>query len=530
MNEMDMIYLRKSQLKYVLEPQDDFQQTFELLQYSKDRGPASLNRQYIQVLEFLGIKSEVFLALLEESIKYTIYSLIASPEVALTTLNYGKNFGIERELSNLLLAGFDFSEPYVRFKTINLIKSRIAKLKEKANITVKKSRYLLMIADPSNTLKPNEVFVQISDKSIGVIIGDLIATRTPCHYPSDIRIFKSVNNELLHNIFDCIVFSTQGIVSPASLLSGGDYDGDLAWVCWDDRLTSIRQYPPPSSVKDDSSVKKDPSVDITVGSLTPQLLESQMISHFVTQITKNKLAELTITHNKWAESRGINHPITLRLAGLCSLAVDAPKSGLIIDVPSDIGSPPTPHYLNPKGKKSIRALGKLFDFASTDNLVESYLESWFYDFSRSSPHSLISLDEDLVMDNIPEAIYSIAESLRAEFNSKISQVLKKNFDNEHRLPHFSKINLEIKEKFLNSVHDDKSILQLASCIYQITRENDVSLSQNARNFPWIVCYEQLIRLKASAIHSKQNGKTKRKNSINNNHNNNNNNHCEFNEL
>lgn len=40
----------------------------------------------------------------------------------------------------------------------------------------------------------------------------------------------------LRELHDVVVFSVKGDCSLASLLSGGDYDGDKIWVCWDSRL------------------------------------------------------------------------------------------------------------------------------------------------------------------------------------------------------------------------------------------------------------------------------------------------------
>lgn len=45
-----------------------------------------------------------------------------------------------------------------------------------------------------------------------------------------------MENRALNHLVDCIVFPTKGERDPASLMSGGDLDGDKFFVCWDKRV------------------------------------------------------------------------------------------------------------------------------------------------------------------------------------------------------------------------------------------------------------------------------------------------------
>ena len=38
------------------------------------------------------------------------------------------------------------------------------------------------------------------------------------------------------SLVDVLVLSVKGSVSQAHLMSGGDFDGDIVWLCWDERL------------------------------------------------------------------------------------------------------------------------------------------------------------------------------------------------------------------------------------------------------------------------------------------------------
>ncbi|KAK4243402.1 RNA dependent RNA polymerase-domain-containing protein, partial [Corynascus novoguineensis] len=86
-------------------------------------------------------------------------------------------------------------------------------------------------------LEPDEVHICLS-KLFGVdrysdLDGHVLVARNPAHLPSDIQRVKAVFKPGLRHLKDVIVFSIKGDVSLAHTLSGGDYDGDIAWVCWD---------------------------------------------------------------------------------------------------------------------------------------------------------------------------------------------------------------------------------------------------------------------------------------------------------
>ena len=519
-----LLLSRKSQVKYDITPIDEYQQSFELLQYSRDMGSAHLNRQFIQVLEFLGISTEVFLEIQDDAVRSLSKTLTSSPESALRAVIGGiGGGGLEKEVCEYLMAGFDFKEPYIRLTITNLIKNRLKKMKEKASIKVFKSRYLLMVPDPTGLLKENEIFLQISGsdeseengKMIGILTTKVIVTRTPCHLPSDIRLLRAVDYPQLRNMIDCVVLSVRGSASQASLMSGGDYDGDLAWVCWDERLVNIKQYttPPKDYIKNDPSIENDPASEITVGTalgigqpnsnfLNVKNLEKLMIQHFIRQSKNCKLGELTNLHHRWAESKGINNPTTIRLAELCALSVDSAKSGMIITMPK-IDVPPWPHYMkNTKNFHSKLALGKLFDDISSENILDRCVGKWWKDKSKSGPHEPLQIDEDLVLSSIPPQFMDLAEGWMKEYNSRIRFFIQKTHDGRTRNYQIENLKKEMRTRFLDAEKSLPLSLLLASAIYKVTRTRDVKMKQEARNFPWIVCADRLIRIKADAVNKR----------------------------
>ena len=258
----------------------------------------------------------------------------------------------------------------------------------------------------------------------GVIRGDVIVTRNPCQLPSDIQRLRAVDCPKLRHIVDCVVFSVKGNRSVASLLSGGDYDGDIAFVCWDERLTCISTYsntPDPIDLND-SAITIDPASEITVGDalfengVNPSyhILDEYLIQHFVQQLEYNKLGELSHLHAKWAESVGIDHETTIRIAQLCALSVDAAKGGMLIRLPNDIEEKEWPHYIRKSGYHSNSTLGKLYDDMCSDNLLdrsfslslsgnaEDEEEIEEHNFNSLQKNISKKLDSDLVISDIPE--------------------------------------------------------------------------------------------------------------------------------
>lgn len=114
-------------------------------------------------------------------------------------------------------------------------------LSKKLNITVPRSAYLYMVVDFTGTLEENEVHIGFSTSfsaddewSKTMVHGiDVLVARSPAHFISDIQKVKATFKPELADLTNVIVFSSKGDTPLAEKLSGGDYDGDLAWVCWD---------------------------------------------------------------------------------------------------------------------------------------------------------------------------------------------------------------------------------------------------------------------------------------------------------
>lgn len=103
-----------------------------------------------------------------------------------------------------------------------------------------------MVVDFLGVLRPDEVHICFSkpfdiDGYSDLDGLDVLVARNPAHLPSDIQKVKAVFKPELRHLKDVIIFSLKGGVPLANKLSGGDYDGDRAWICWDPDIVDYFQ-------------------------------------------------------------------------------------------------------------------------------------------------------------------------------------------------------------------------------------------------------------------------------------------------
>jgi hypothetical protein len=143
--------------------------------------------------------------------------------------------GLHESVVRLIDAGFDLSNAYVATRVTQVFRQVMISINTKYKIEVPQSCTVTCVPDPTNSLKPGEIFLQLSsrrtDEKTGIragqILGDCVVTRNPCGLKSDVQKVKAVDCTKLRMYTDVVIFSVQGEVSLASQLSGGDYDGDI---------------------------------------------------------------------------------------------------------------------------------------------------------------------------------------------------------------------------------------------------------------------------------------------------------------
>lgn len=363
------IEITDSQLKFEGHPTDKLfpdpaRLTFEVHSWARTLVPASLNFQLIPILLDRGVPEEVFVHLLEEDLTAKVGELEVAMDsgIALRKWNQdnysvseerARNNGIEmvgglpdslsERINWLVEHGF---EPkyckYLKDLLFHSIKNYCFRLEDRMNIGIGKSTQALMIADPLATLEENEVHIGFStlfrDPKSGwaetmIHDEDVLVARLPALLPSDIQKVRAVFKPELRIYRDVIVFSSKGTNSLAEKLSGGDFDGDKAWICWEPSIVTPfnnASVPVSPSLKTYGIEKDTTKVSDILGE--PDYISRFLKHAFSFNLQTNMLGSCTGYHEAFCyKNNCINHPSAIAIAILLGHLVDRAKAGFIFD-------------------------------------------------------------------------------------------------------------------------------------------------------------------------------------------------------
>jgi hypothetical protein len=200
-------------------------------------------------------------------------------------------------------------------------------LKYRARIPVQKGHILYGIMDETNELREGEVYIVTAQtdenghwKRETVVKDRLVVTRAPALHPGDVQVVKAVEvseDSPLRDLYNCVVFSQRGKRDLASQLGGGDLDGDIFHIIYDERLIPPMtylpsEYPPTEAVNLGRSVQVEDIVDF-----------------FIEYMNADRLGMVSNKHKIRADKypEGTLHPDCVSIAKLASDAVDFSKSG-----------------------------------------------------------------------------------------------------------------------------------------------------------------------------------------------------------
>jgi hypothetical protein len=349
---------------------DPGHRTFEVLGWTKPATSAALNLQFIPILEDRGHNPkkmrQALSRLLENGLTHEIGRQRAAMDNRQAFRKWARDMDsglVDRikhgevlyraglpiangEKINLLLdSGFDPKKlRYLKDLAWGLYKSKCDVLQEKLNITVGRSAYLPMVVDFTGILEPDEVHIGFSsafkdettDFCDTILTDmDILVARSPAHYISDIQKVKAVFKTELSALKDVVVFSTKGDRPLAALLSGGDYDGDIAWVCWEQTLVNEFQNAPIPDCPDLIELGHIKKISTTYADLVSQ--ESDPIPVFLEasfdfNLKPSLLGLCTNFKEKYCYTKGTycNYEAVF-LSTLLSSLVDQAKQGYIFD-------------------------------------------------------------------------------------------------------------------------------------------------------------------------------------------------------
>lgn len=210
--------------------------------------------------------------------------------------------------------------------------SSLRSLKYRARIPIEQGYLLYGIMDETNILKEGEVYIVTEEerddghRDRKLLLGErIVVTRAPALHPGDVQFVTAVNvpkDSHLRKLHNCIVFSQQGARDLPSQLSGGDLDGDLFHIIFDQRLIPSHTVPPA-----DYAPAKPQDLGRPVEA-------NDIVDFFIGFMQMDRLGQISNMHKIRADFKetGTQDDDCITLAKLASDAVDYSKSGIPVSV------------------------------------------------------------------------------------------------------------------------------------------------------------------------------------------------------
>lgn len=179
--------------------------------------------------------------------------------------------------------------------------------------------------DETGHLEEGQIYCSVQNEKTGLVLtGRVVITRCPALHPGDVQYVDAVDVPLdspLRSVHNCVVFSCKGGRDLPSQLSGGDLDGDLYNIIYDDSLM-------PTKLSEPADYPTAPAINIGRSVTT-----SDMTDFFVLFMENDQLGRLSTLHQTLADQKeqGVFDPDCLLLAEMCSTAVDFSKTGIPVN-------------------------------------------------------------------------------------------------------------------------------------------------------------------------------------------------------
>ncbi|KAK1422340.1 hypothetical protein QVD17_25384 [Tagetes erecta] len=381
-NSFKKLSLRKSMLKF-----DSKNRMLNVTKHSESQS-CYFNREIVTLLSTLGVKDEAFLALQDAQLR-VINAMLYSTEDALMVLDGLGSYDVKDILVKMLLQGYKPNgEPYLSMMLLSHHDNLLVDLRTRCRVFVPKGRILVGCLDESGVLDYGQVYVRITltktevkdreqkyfkkmDEMTSVVMGKVVVTRNPCLHPGDVRVLDAVYEIALDekDYKDCIVFPQKGERPHPNECSGGDLDGDLYFVSWDEALI------PPRTVDPMDYTGRRPRLmdhDVTIEEI------SKFFVDYMTSDTLGGISNAHLVHADREPEKALS-PKCLQLAALHSMAVDFAKSGAPAEMPRFLRPREFPDFMARWDRPmyiSQGPLGKLYratkESALLDNIASAY--------------------------------------------------------------------------------------------------------------------------------------------------------------
>lgn len=362
------IQINDSQLKFnpheedlLDDTYDPLRLTFELTNYTSVPSASELHMSFIPILLDRGVPREVVANMMTTRLdaeRQELLAALADPVRMYEWLHRNGSktslgldimwqgalpVALEEKIKLMLESGFSPTKAHYLANILErFIQGRQVLKESKLRTPLGKSTFLYGIADPLGVLKPGEVHVQFSSRFTDEMTEEsylnlrnmnILVARQPACRRSDMQKVRTIVHPDLSHLIDVVVFPSRGQYPLAGKLQGGDYDGDLFWLCWEPLLVDpfLNAPAPVESPKPETygiAIDRRRLTEVMVKWRNLDPVDVFLKEAFAFRSDPSFLGMTTTLLEKKAYKDNRIHSETLdQLCDLHDLLVDAPKQG-----------------------------------------------------------------------------------------------------------------------------------------------------------------------------------------------------------
>ncbi|GMQ10242.1 hypothetical protein CsSME_00053321 [Camellia sinensis var. sinensis] len=421
-NSFRKLSLRSSMLKF-----ESKNRMLNVTSWSESM-PCYLNREIVSLLSTLGVEDTAFEAMQDQQL-CLLGKMLTSKEAALDVLESMGGRDAKGILVKMLLQGYEPNvEPYLSMILRAHHDNQLSDLRTRCRIFVPQGRILIGCLDETGILNYGQVYVRITmtkaelqageqsffqkiDETTSVLIGKVVVTKNPCLHPGDIRVLEAVYEVALEEKgwVNCVIFPQKGERPHPNECSGGDLDGDLYFISWNENLI------PPQTVTPMDYTGRRPRLmdhDVTL---------EEIHKFFVDYMINDTLGTISTAHLIHADrepSKALSSKC-LQLATLHSMAVDFAKTGAPAEMPRFLKPKEFPDFMQRWDKPnyiSRGVLGKLYRATVNSPVHESSVLVWSEKIAQDA------YDHDLIVNGFEDFI-EVAQSHKEMYLDKMSTLM-----------------------------------------------------------------------------------------------------------
>ncbi|KAG9222124.1 hypothetical protein CCMSSC00406_0009575 [Pleurotus cornucopiae] len=234
-------------------------------------------------------------------------------------------------------AGFKPNESHFLHEKLHTVfKYTIDNATKDYRLPVMQSTTAIMIPDPIGILEEGQVYFKPSNPFRHPVTGELLhQLEGDVLVASDVQKVEAVDVHEFQSYVDILILPTKGSRSLASVLSGGDYDGDEDVIIWDPEIVApFRNHPIVDEPKDfladhfEKQVEKVPEFCQRLNNVSKAEAQRSIFDILLLNVCDSKVGLYSKFHDCAVWQYGLNHPSAILMAYMFNTVLDAPKTGL----------------------------------------------------------------------------------------------------------------------------------------------------------------------------------------------------------